>query len=232
MVPIQLPFARGILRGGKSVGRARMPAAQCRATTTRILGLDLGQARDHTAGVLLERNNYPSTFQGQRDDRFRGRLVKRWPLGTDYTALAVEVIETLPVDFLVIDFGGVGRAVVDLFRKEIQERGFSGRIIPVALIGSSAAGSLVRSLGRIHYNVPKVEVLTSIVLLWQQKRLTLPPGPETQLLIEEMRNFRLHYTKAANLTMDAAPGQHDDLVIALGLGCWWGLRERKAAFLW
>src|SRR5262249_40276814 len=100
------------------------------ATTSFVLGLDLGQARDHTALVVVERRTGPDPARpGQRAQLFDVRHVQRLQLGTPYVAPAgmpsvagnVKALLALPPlagssPLLAVDQTGVGRGVVDLLR--------------------------------------------------------------------------------------------------------------------
>src|SRR5215218_9688325 len=102
------------------------------------LGLDLGQSRDYSALVVLEK----VWKRGHADTRGRAllqhfvRFVKRYPLGTSYPDVVADVKETFLGDrelyfeeifegyglfrakpYIVIDATGVGAAVRDEFIK-------------------------------------------------------------------------------------------------------------------
>jgi hypothetical protein len=45
---------------------------------------------------------------------------------------------------------------------------------------------------------------------------------DTRTLVTELLNFRVQITPAANMIYGAwRAGQHDDLVLAVSLACWW-----------
>jgi hypothetical protein len=78
-----------------------------------FVGLDLGQARDHTALAVLE----------QAGERYNLRRLERLPLHTSYPSVVEHVRglvsrPQLRGCNLVVDQGGVGRPVVDLLRQE------------------------------------------------------------------------------------------------------------------
>jgi hypothetical protein len=110
-------------------------------------------------------------------------------------------------------------------RRRALPLGYRGKIRPVVITHSEAQGrTRDESRGR-HWVVPKVDIVSSISVLQQSKMLVLPPGDETQYLLREMADFKMRYNKrTAHVAFGAVPGAHDDLVIALGLGCWWVLR--------
>ena len=51
------------------------------------------------------------------------------------------------------------------------------------------------------------------------------------MLIRELQNYRTKTTQPTNDLIDIREGQNDDLVLALGMACWWGER-RKLEMMW
>jgi hypothetical protein len=84
-------------------------------TTTRLVGLDLGQASDFTALAVLERRDVadgPASYGCRHLERFH--------LGTPYPTIVSAVAKMFDSPALlgaplVVDGTGVGRAVVDMF---------------------------------------------------------------------------------------------------------------------
>lgn len=192
----------------------------------RILGLDLGQSQDPAAAAYIERVTRDPVAIGPRDPRyvrFNCRALRTWKLGTDYTDIVQDVFD-VPSDVICVDFGGVGRPIVDMMRKQAMTRKYKGKIRPVQLIGSNARASRKQEARGVHWNVPKIDVVTSIITAQQSGKLLLPDCPETMALLQQLKVFRMRFTKAANMQFGNAPGGHDDLVIALGLGLWYAQR--------
>ena len=194
----------------------------------RIIGVDLGQAQDPATAAVLDREMAePKGFIGPRNPHYTPRNYCRqlrvWPLGTDYTDI-VENLLDLPADVLVVDFGGVGRPVVDMLRKRAMLKRYQGKIKPVQLIGSSSRATRKQETRGAHWNIPKIDVVTSIITAQQTRHLYLPDCPETGQLLEQLGVFQMKFTRAANLQFGNAPGGHDDLIIALGLALWWSQR--------
>jgi hypothetical protein len=44
--------------------------------------------------------------------------------------------------------------------------------------------------------------------------------PLARVLVQELLNFRVRITEAANETFGAGEGEHDDIVVAVALACW------------
>ncbi len=71
-------------------------------------------------------------------------------------------------------------------------------------------------------NVPKKELVSTLQVLLQARRLRVAPAlPEAQTLVRELLNFQVKITPAANETFGAwREGQHDDLVLAMAIAAW------------
>lgn len=187
-----------------------------------MLGVDLGQAGDPAAAAMLVRKTYDDAFIGPRYPRLMCRTLREWPLGTDYCQLVSDLLDA-PVDVMVVEFNGVGRPVVDMLRREAARRNVEMKIRPVVTAQSNARVKLKTEARGSHWFVPKVDIVTSIVTLVQQRMLVFPDIPEVKTLRQEMADFQMRYSRSANLQFGNVPGagKHDDLVIALGLACWW-----------
>lgn len=183
-----------------------------------FVGVDLGQAQDFTAVAVLERQVYERAWAI--------RHLERLPLKTSYPDV-VERIRGLmhrrPLlgnAQLVIDATGVGRAVFDIFRKA----GMGCRVAGVTIHG----GDAVTSDGSLSgYRVPQREIISTVQLLLQQRRLKIAPAiPAAELLIKELDSFQVRISDAtAHLSFgNWRTGEHDDLVFAVGLAAWLGQR--------
>jgi hypothetical protein len=189
--------------------------------TDYYVGLDLGQTTDFTALAILER-------VAQDDETiYKLRHVQRFHLGTDYTAIiqvVSKLVNTKPLDgcsTLVIDQTGVGRPVVDMFRKST----ISAPIIPITI----TSGNKVSRTDDGGFHVPKKELVTCLQLLLQNHQLQIPTSlPDARLLTRELLNFQVKITPSANEVFGTS-GQHDDTVLAVALACWFAERGREAS---
>ena len=190
-----------------------------------IFGLDLGQSQDYSALVLLERtpprlDEAPMQAPVQIPAFYTLRYAHRWPLGTDYVRVVRDVAHRLarqPVGgeaALVVDRTGVGQAVVDFIRK--------ARLRPIAV---HVHGGVNVTTDSPHYGVPKRDLVGVVQILLQQERIVFPRAmPLIGPLLKELQSFRVtldphtaHDSYSAWREQD-----HDDLVFALALACWWG----------
>ncbi len=184
--------------------------------TDFLLGLDLGQAQDYTALVILERfrENHPATYHL--------RHIKRFKLGTPYPDI-VDQVKSLLSDrrlgerkTLIVDSTGVGKAVMDLLARAE---------LPSILVGVSiTGGSAVAEDSPRRFNVAKKELVSALQVLFQTNRLKLAKGLEgIETLKGELLNFKAKITQAGNETFEAwREKEHDDLVLATALACWYG----------
>jgi hypothetical protein len=196
-----------------------------------FLGLDLGQASDFTALAVLERTEkiseieYPGKpTRKEMAWHFGCRGLKRWPLGTSYTTIVDEMEKLtgkppLAKAKLVIDGTGVGRPLVDMFRKAR---------LPVDVVPVMITSGSKESHQDGYYHVAKTILISTLQVLLQQRRLQFARSlPETATLVKELQSYRVKVTPAANEVFNAREGSHDDLLLALALGCWHGERGPK-----
>jgi hypothetical protein len=150
------------------------------------------------------------------------RELWRWPLRTKHTQIIQEVrqlllrepfVKRLDYTRLLIDRTGVGAGVVDSF----EQAGV--RPISVTIHG----GSNVSCEGR-HYRVPKRDLVSAAQVLLQNGRLRIAPELElASVLTKELLNFRVKIDpKTAHDSYEHwREGDHDDLVLATALACWY-----------
>lgn len=194
----------------------------------RVAGVDLGQACDHAAISILKRTTYKGHFCGPPDPSSRLVYCRRWPNDTDYMDLAEELVSLNP-NVMVLEFNGVGRPVVDIVRSVAQRRGYVGKIRPVITAASNARMEEHREARGSYMTVPKKDIVSAIRIMGKARLLVTPSPkrmPELKHLDEELRVFQMRYSQAGNMQFGNQPGAglHDDLVISLGLACWWMLR--------
>src|SRR5262245_41449398 len=99
------------------------------------VGLDFGQAQDFTAVATVERRPAPGPGGGSKHALYQLRHLQRFPLGTPYTAIVPAVVQLLKKQPLrgsplLVDATGVGRALVDMLRRE-----GAGSVIPITITG-------------------------------------------------------------------------------------------------
>jgi hypothetical protein len=171
------------------------------------VGLDLGQRQDHSALAILER---------LEDGEYRWyecRHLQRFPLGTPYPRIVDAVEELLRRPPLArqcrfaIDATGVGVAVTDMF----SEAG-------MPYIGVTITGGVGWHRDGRHWYVSKHLLVSTVQKFLSSEAIGISKRlKEAPLLREELRNFQVKVTKAANEIYEAREGQSDDIVLAVAI---------------
>lgn len=147
------------------------------------------------------------------------RHLERFALGTAYPAIVRRVttmMHTPPLRgdaVLVVDATGVGAPVVDEFRLVLE--GF----VEVTI----TAGTAVSADDDFRYRVPKRDLVSATRTLLDAGRLQIDRGmPDADTLVQELLNFKMTIDPRTAHDSYAAwrEGQHDDLVLATALACW------------
>ena len=208
-----------------------------------VVGLDLGQKQDYTAVAVVER------IERAGDDKplLHLRHLERYALGTPYgeqmdrvARLCEEIGERAPHQRspvaawfgenppkpsppaklrpeLVVDATGVGVGVVEM----LKDRGLSYRAVSI-----TGGVSETRS-GGVHH-VPKRNLVSRAVAPFEGRRLKIARGMRlTGELVKELESFKVKVNlRTAHDSYEAwRESDHDDLVLALSLACWWAERR-------
>lgn len=185
-----------------------------------FIGLDLGQAKDYTALAVLER------LGQSREANCQIRHLQRYELGTSYPAIVADVaqlLKRLPSQTnrptLALDGTGVGRSVVDLFRKER----LAANLRPITITGGD---TVTHEDG--YTRVPKRDLVGVVQVALQTATLKIAAKlPEAATLTRELQNFQVKITESANDTYGAwREGTHDDLVLAVAMALWIGKNQK------
>jgi hypothetical protein len=204
-----------------------------------VIGLDLGQKQDYTAVAVVEK-----IAREEEKPLLRLRHLERYALGTPYGEQMDRVAQLVedtrragmqekvvaryaratvtgirpPQIELIVDATGVGVGVVEM----LKDRGLSYRA--VSITGGTSEN---RSGGT--YHVPKRNLVSRAVAPFEGRRLKIARGmrlvPE---LVSELENFKVKVnTRTAHDSYEAwRETDHDDLVLALALACWWAERRK------
>jgi hypothetical protein len=199
-----------------------------------ILAVDLGQSADYTGIVAIQRTAYAGAGAAEGPSATAGpvsgepppadyvvRLLERPALKTPYPAIVRRLRELLakpPLDPartpVVYDATGVGAAVGDLLAEAVAR--------PVGI--TISGGDRAHGGGRA-WSVPKRDLTGVLLRLFQTGRLRIAERLRlAPVLVSELDNFKMKVNLATGRDSYAAwrEGQHDDLVLACALGCWWG----------
>jgi hypothetical protein len=194
------------------------------------VGIDLGQAADPSALVVLEHTTQmlppAGTVRPTRETFLHCRWLQRWPLGTSYTAIAADVVDLVAGPPLagcqiVLDASGCGRPVYDLFKDLLRKRRLTN-----GLHGVVITGGMAESFENGFHRVSKAILISGLQVFLGQRRLQFAAElPDVDVLIREMQNYRTRITASSNEVFAAREGEHDDLLLALAIGAWYAERH-------
>ena len=167
------------------------------------LGTPYPQVVRRTREVLEHRELWVATGSGSRYVARRGGVVP----------LAAEPVLVKPT--LVVDATGAGRPVVDMLQAEGLDP------VPVTITGGDQA-TYERG-----WRVPKRDLVGALQVLLQTGRLEVAESlPLAPTLVSELLTFRVRIDPLTAHDGYGAwrEGQHDDLVLALAVAAWYGLK--------
>ena len=192
-----------------------------------VVGVDLGQKRDHTAIVMVEKP-YRHPLLSTQDETLTVRLAERLPLGISYPRM-VEVVKFVvgmgmrlgyvPGQVackVVVDATGVGRPVVDA----LKDAGLGCQVTAVTITGGDKQN--YRRGGGSSMNVPKQDLISQLLLALEEGDLKIASRmKEAGTLKRELLDVRMSRRENGTFRIGAEEyGQHDDMVIALALAVW------------
>jgi len=190
-----------------------------------FVGLDLAQKGDYTAIAVVEHGIQAlggvdgATFEPRTATRLDVRHLERLPLGTSYLEVVERVCELVHAPqlrkncTLVVDATGVGAPVVDLLRSAPLD---------CTLLAVTITGGDHQTKSEGGWRVPKRDLVTGLQVALERKELRIPEGLQmARTLVTELMNMQVRITDTGHDAYGAfRSGEHDDLVLALGLACW------------
>lgn len=226
-----------------------------RIKSTRFMGCDLGQARDHTALCILERIRNPNpehdpeiaayaranrkpgfkyNIPAYLHDDYHVLALHRFQLGILYPSIRQtlqRVVDSPQMAnhrvALAMDGGGTGRSMVDELRAGPEGSRLEGvdMFVPVTITTGNS-----ENRGNMGYtNVARNIIVGEAKKLLGWGRLKIPPKeamPHGELFAEELRSFRPRQTHTGNVVFEAQrDGDHDDLIFAVSLALWLAIRR-------
>ena len=177
-----------------------------------FISLDLGQASDYTAVSVIE------SVQGV----YQVRHLQRYRIGTPYPDVVVQVekmMVKLPDSQLIVDNTGVGRPIVDLFRK--------AGLTPIAI---NITGGNTASCDKGVWSVPKRDLVGALAVAFQTGSLKIAEAlPDSKILIDELLNFKVKINlKTTHDSYEGwREGVHDDLVLSVAMAVWYASNRQS-----
>src|SRR5215208_853743 len=228
-------------------GQAVDPTAV--AVTRRRLEL-VGDKYTHEGtrwqGDLWHGRNVPfSETRQDAEQRYELIRLDRVPLHTPYTTIARDIVKLvrslghrhrkeeglehrprveMPVG-LVIDEGGVGKAIKDILKEALRDgipAGEANGEPYVDFMPVTAHGGANTSRSGGYFHVPKRDLVHAGIVAFQNKTLHVAKLRYRGVLEEELQNYRLKQNLATGYAgfEPLREGQHDDLLFATCLGVW------------
>lgn len=192
--------------------------------------LDLGQAHDPSALIVLEKAEeiVPAPYNLRHVQRFPLRVA--YPDIVNYVAGFLSLPQLTGQSVLLLDATGVGAPVVDMFKEKFKQLSLPVKLYPITITGGKQVGRDARDPR--HFHVPKRDLATAVKVMLDGFRLRIDQAlPQRRLLQRELENFKVKITAAANDTYEAwREGDHDDLVLAIAMACWFVNRKRTKMF--
>ncbi len=216
-----------------------------------VVSVDLGQQADPSAVAVLEVSTRQDAVDAQYTDPpgelaslvklawFQGgvdggvlypgaavrvdvRHLERLPLKLDYTVQVEHIVALLrrpPLvgASLVLDATGCGRPVLNMFRRRLRVTG----------VTITAGDRETRDPDEYRdFRVAKSLLVSHMQAALHGETLRIAKGlPDARALVEEMADFRATIGESGYTAFSARSGAHDDLVMAVAVGCWWAHRE-------
>lgn len=191
------------------------------------VGVDLGRKQDYTAIVAAELVN-------TENDEFNIPMFERLQLGTPFgqvidrvlqvrdgikriqdqrdldAGMQTEDLNNYGPDEILVDQSGLGDPVVEEMRRR-----------DLFVTGVLLTGGNQVFQENLTLHIAKTALVSRLQVLFGDHRIHFAKGgPLAEKMIEELENFRLKVTPAANLQFEPfKTGIHDDLIVALGLAC-------------
>ena len=195
------------------------------------IGLDLGQRQDFSAIAVVERRETRYGWQAPAFHSAAVRRLERAPLGTPYPKVVDRVRAMAQHPELrgrcavAVDATGVGAPVVDMLRAA----GLGCEIVAVTITGGEQAHASAGGLGVSRWSVPKRDLIAGLDVLLERGELRIARKTAgTGQLVKELLDVRMTKKSRGRVRMGAdGCGEHDDLVIAVALGCWQATRGRS-----
>lgn len=187
-------------------------------------GIDLGQATDPTFIAVVEVHPRSTLSGVALPSDLHVVHLERLPLDTSYSLQVAhlrklnEALFHVLDDGLVLDRGGVGRAVCD----ELRSRGV--KIIAVQSTAGAAETCAHKGKDGEDWNVSRHLLLSNLASVIHGERLKVSPAlPLAKHLMTELEDLESHISAAGRESIEVsaqAQGHHADAVQALALALW------------
>lgn len=162
-------------------------------------GVDFGKLKDYSAIAVVKREDHNLTLV----------YLHEFALGTAYTNVINHLARThqrFNFQKVIVDQTGIGEPVLD----ELKSQGFSN------------------VQGMTFTVKTKEELLTTLKILMEQKRLKLPYH---RRLCQQINEQQFQYSRSGHLIFSHPEGSHDDMLWALSMAVWASTRETPSRLI-
>lgn len=113
---------------------------------------------------------------------------------------------------LMIDVGGVGRALYDMLRADGLE------CIAIQYTGGGDTMSFTNGA----HCIGKSALVGKFLAAWDDGRVQVPANASFRdLLVDELKAFRGHMSSQGRARFEAEQGEHDDMIMSIAQAVWW-----------
>ena len=188
-------------------------------TARFVLGVDLGQAHDYTALVVLERVG--TELHARHIERLP--LAPQLPQASRAGCRAGGSSELAETSLVAVDGTGVGRAVTDLLRTAL-------RPIRTPLVAITITGGTATSRVGTRWSVPKRDLVAAAQVALQTQALKIASAlPAAQTLVDELTAYRVKVSEDGHDSYgNGRDAPNDDLVLATAIATYVATRRRGA----
>jgi hypothetical protein len=204
-----------------------------------IVGVDLGLQSDPTAVAVIEHIDGVLDFNTTQERhegtgripqklarRFECRYLSRLPLKLAYPDQVAHIktlmarrplcgVDGIEPATLLVDATGVGLPVAQQFERAGMK--------PEKVLVTSSEDRATYTNGAWH--VGKALLVSTLDSLLHNRELIFAKAlAEAPQMAAELKDFRRFVSAAGRSTWEARSGQHDDLVLAVGIAAWWAAR--------
>ena len=174
----------------------------------RIAGIDPGKQKDSFAFVGTQIKDKKIIVLG----------AKRW-LGRAYLEVEKELYqidERNPFDYYIVERNSVGEHVIEVLRQQ-----YSLPVMPVTTVAKTPSDEKRIFSPKI---MDKIDMVRYMIIMFKDGRIVFPKNPQGEVkeLLRQLSIFAEHKTEGTgNVRYQAEGSEHDDLVMALMLACFY-----------
>lgn len=176
-----------------------------------IISMDPAQLHDYSALAVLEKTDTAYRILSLKHKQHLPYTeIVEWAKKVFLNPQFSKDVTSPPV--FVLDIGGVGMAIKDMMTAA-----------KVETVGIQYTGGAAVSREGDNWHVSKSFIVGKFLAAWDEGRVLMPSGASFLDMFQgELRAFRGEMSAQGRAKFEAEQGEHDDLVMAVGQGVWYG----------